>query len=196
MFDARQTEAFRSIAAPEELRQRVLAMEGRKQLQRKRIMMSVCSAAACLLFIAAVPLLTQNRKRIPVYNVSGLTLADEAIPLGEEDASVMTASVRTSQEFTAAFSAEFPCETKLTLSEGSLELLDPETGEVIASGMKCIAEDDVSIRWTVKASDDAQYALTVDSDGTIRTLWLYYDSELDTWLIRQTADAPLQTNEN
>lgn len=196
MFDAKQTEAFRSIAAPEELRQRVLAMEGREQLRRKRIMMSVCSAAACLLLIVAVPLLTQRTKRTPVYKVSGFTLADEAIPLEGEDAAVMTASVRASQEFTAVFSAEFPCETELTLSEGSLELLDPESGEVIASGMKCIAEDDVTIRWTVDASEDAQHVLTVDSDGTIRTLWLYYDPELDTWLIRQTADAPLQTNKN
>ena len=65
MFDRKQSAAFRSITAPDELREKILAMEqGTKR--KPHIIISICTAAACLLLIAAIPLLNRPLQRNPV----------------------------------------------------------------------------------------------------------------------------------
>lgn len=189
MFDKKQTDAFRSITAPKELRERVLAMEQEKPRHSKRLVMSISSAAACLLLIAAVPLLLQSQQKNPVFSVNGAVIEDEALLLSEDNSSVMAASARTVQKYTAVISAEFPQKTTLTVSDGSLELTSPETNEIIGYGAECTAEDNVLIRWNVDLpTEDAQYYLTADADGTEQTFRLYYESASNLWYISREAD--------
>ena len=73
MFDRKQSAAFKSITAPDELREKILAMEqGTKRKQH--IIISICTAAACLLLIAAIPLLNRPLQRNPVFYVAALTI--------------------------------------------------------------------------------------------------------------------------
>ncbi len=189
MFDQKQTDAFRSITAPEELRERVFAMEQKKPRNSRRLIMSISSAAACLLLVAAIPLFGKTPQKNPVFSVNGTTIAEEAILLSEENSGVMAASARTVQKYTAVISAEFPTDTTLAVSEGIMELTSIDSTGIIGSGAECKAKGNVLIRWTVDIpTENAQYYLTADTDGKEQTFKLYYDSASNLWYISQTAD--------
>jgi hypothetical protein len=189
MFDQKQTDAFRSITAPEELRERVLAMEQKKPRNSRRIIMGISSAAACLLILAAIPFFGRTPQKNPVFSVNGTTLAEEAMLLSDESSGAMTASARTVQKYTAVISAEFPTDTTLAVSDGRIELTSIDSSEVIGQGEECKAKGEVLIRWTVDIPEkDAQYYLTADTDSKEQTITLYYDSASNLWYINQTAD--------
>lgn len=189
MFDQKQTEAFRSITAPEELRERILAMEQKKPRNSRRLIMSISSAAACLLLIAAIPLFGRTPQKNPIFSVNGTTIAEEAILLSEENSGVMAASARTVQKYTAVISAEFPTDTTLAVSDGIMELTSIDSSGIIGKGEECKAKGNVLIRWTVDIpTENAQYYLTADTDGKEKTFRLNYESASALWYISQTAD--------
>lgn len=184
MFDQKQADAFRSITAPEELRERVLAMEQKKSRNSRRLIMSISSAAACLLLVAAIPLRGRTLQKKPVFSVNGTTLAEEAMLLSDESSGAMTASARTVQKYTAVISAEFPTDTTLAVSDGRIELTSIDSSEVIGQGEECKAKGEVLIRWTVDIPEkDAQYYLTADTDSKEQTITLYYESAAGLWYI-------------
>lgn len=189
MFDRKQAEAFRSITAPEELRERILAMEQKKTRNSRRFIMSISSAAACLLLVAAIPLWGKTTQKKPVFSVNGTTIAEEAILLSEESSGVMTASARTVQKYTAVISAEFPTDTTLAVSDGSMELTSIDSNGIIGQGEECKTKGKVLIRWTVDIpAKDAQYYLTADTDGKEQTFSLNYESASALWYISLEAD--------
>ncbi len=189
MFDQKQTDAFRSITAPEELRERVLAMEQKKPRNSRRIIMGISSAAACLLILAAIPFFGRTLQKNPVFSVNGTTIAEDEILLSDENSGVMTASARTVQKYTAVISAEFPTDTTIAVSDGNMELTSIDSTGIIGSGEECKAKGNVLIRWTVDIpTENAQYYLTADTDGKEKTFKLYYDSASNLWYISQTAD--------
>ncbi len=189
MFDQKQTDAFRSITAPMELKEKVLALEQKKPRNNRRIIMSLSSAAACLLLVAAIPLLNKIPQKNPVFSVNGTAIGSEALLLTENNSGVMTAAARTVQKYTAVISAKFPTNTVITVSDGSLELTDTDTNEIIGFGTECTAEGDTTIRWTVDIpTENAQYYLTADTDGKEKTFEMYYESATSAWYIMQTAN--------
>ncbi len=189
MFDQKQTDAFRSITAPMELKEKVLALEQKKPRNNRRIIMSLSSAAACLLLIVAIPLLGRIPQKNPVFSVNGTAIGNESLLLSENNSGVMAASARTIQKYTAVISAEFPASTVITVSDGSLELTDTDTNDFIGGGAECTAEGNTIIRWTVDIpTENAQYYMTTDTDGKEKTFKMYYESATSAWYIMQTAD--------
>lgn len=184
MFDQKQSAAFRSITAPDELREKILAMEqGTKR--KPHIIISICTAAACLLLIAAIPLLNRTLQRNPVFYVNGTTIESDAVLLTEsgEAAPIMARAV---PKYTAEISAEFPKKTVLTVSEGNMELINPDSTGVISSGTECTVDGEVLIRWSVDIPvNDAEYYLTADTKGEIQKFVLYYDFGKSAWYIMQ-----------
>ncbi len=183
MFEPKQTEAFRSIAAPGVLKERILAEERRRRPRRNRITMSICSAAACLVLVALVPMM--QRQNAPVYTVAGIRLSDETVSL-DGHAAAVPASARTPDDYTAVISADISGKTTLSLDSGSMELLDTHNGAVLASGTQCVAEGDVIIHWHVDADEAGEHVMTVRSGKTEHRLILCYDAETAAWQIRQT----------
>ena len=189
MFDSEQTDAFRSISAPMELKEKVLALEQKKPHNNRRIILSISSAAACLLLVAAIPLLSRLPQKNPAFTVNGTAIGSDALLLNENNSGIMAASARTVQKYMAEISAEFPENTVITVSDGSLELTDTDTNEFISSGAECTAKGNITIRWIVDLpTENTQYYLTTDTDGKKMTFEMYYESASGAWYIMQTTD--------
>lgn len=182
MFDQKQTAAFQSITAPDELREKILAMEqGSKR--KPHIIISIC-AAACLLLLVAIPLSGRLLQKNPVFYANGTIIESDAMLLSESGGASMATFARSVPKYTAEISAEFPEKTVLTVSDGTMELVSPDSTEVIGGGTECTAKGNFLIRWTVDIpTSDAEYYLTADTKGGTRKYLLYYDFGKKAWYI-------------
>lgn len=184
MFDKEQSAAFVSITAPDELKEKILAMEqGSKR--KPHIIIGIC-AAACLLILAAIPLSGRLLQKNPVFYANGTIIESDALLLSESGGASMATFARSVPKYTAEISAEFPEKTVLTVSDGTMELVSLDSTEVIGGGTECTTEGGIIIRWIVDIPENtAEYYLTADTNGDKQRFVLYYDFGKAAWYIMQ-----------
>ena len=188
-MDERQKELYRSIAAPEGLRERALAGKVRPRRRVGRTALkSFLPAAACLFLTVSAMLLSVGRGSPPALSLNGTAITTEAV-------AVSAAAPANLQVRAAAFAVEeapvpeafeLPLvlavegEAEVSVSTGTLRLDSGEEGELLT------VSGEASVVWSVPAITQEETAeLCVVWHGEERVYRLAYDGVSECWSFQE-----------
>ncbi|MBR4869259.1 MAG: hypothetical protein IKU12_00590, partial [Oscillospiraceae bacterium] len=181
MFDERAVSAYRSITAPSELKEKVMAAQksaktAEEQKKRKtlRLTRQLSAAAACLVLMVGVWSMTREqgslesgiRAEVVDYETPGMVRMAEIGPV------------------TVKLNVEFPEGAQLSCREGELLVQGEEDLTLISRGSAWRVDGDALVLWQVPAFDTAQtFELTVDAETGSVTVVLSYDTAENCWAV-------------
>lgn len=199
MFDKKTVDLYKSIHAPDSLKERIKKMESestvststpfpreqentayKKAVFKKKYWISSlasCAAALCIIFAAvlAIPKSTKLSVNGAHAGSSPITISNSA-----ETASLATARMALSENLSCELSIATDFDTVISISKGDLSSEN-------ASGMKTVTvNSDTDFTWSLtgfSAGDTA--TLTVESDGKSQTYLVYFDDAVGKWLLTE-----------
>ena len=191
MFDEKEIEAYRSISAPANLRERVLSSCAEHPSARRNfpaMLRMVSSAAACLVLVTVLSVFMVGHFGDVSVSVSGETLLPEssvsvypehgvaplsAQPIGKS----ITPSVSFPISFTLAD------KTQINVSKGEL-YMENENGDMVSFGSALTADGQIQINWYVLPNEEENaFVMTLRGALKSETLILAYDEANDIWNI-------------
>ncbi len=178
MFESDQIEAYRSIKAPDSLRERVL-QEAEMHSSKPRIVPILCTAAltaAALLLVVGL----QSPDKTQSIRMNGITLTEEGTPVTESNPGIAPANARSADTIRVPLTIALPAE--VTVSDGTLCF--PEESREVQSGVSVELEENAQLEWCISAAQrsDSYSILLVDGTGSSE-LTLVYDSAAAIWMI-------------
>ncbi len=181
MFNKKKIEAYKSITAPDELRERVFSTAAKEISERKHSIQhrigSVAAMAAGLLLIVGLPVYMLRSNAKPGILLYGEPLSADSISILDESAVPASASTRSTPAFSVSLELELKCKTEISVSEGIITVTDPETCELLYTGTEFTAESDVfTVNWSTDIPDDsATYYMTLKDGINNSEVILNYD---------------------
>lgn len=178
MFDEKQIQSYKSIKAPADLRQKVMAScdntEKVTKFPIRKTIYGLAPLAACMLLLVSV-MLFGNAKPL-MLSVGTTTLSEESVALPR-----VTESVAENAAYGLRVASLEPEQYTVELT-GSLEM------EVInADGLAVITEDG-SVKWTVDVpKDDMVYKLSLLAEGKDYMVILRYNAQSGNFSIQYEA---------
>lgn len=170
MFDKKEIEAYKSITAPDELRERVFStaanniFESKRTIQRK--IGAVAAAAAGLIILVGLPVYMLRSSAKPEILLFGDPLTADGIAIIEESAVSAEASARSTPTFSVRLELELKCKTEISVTDGTMTVTDPETCELLYTGTEFTAESDVfTVNWSTDVPDDSTTYYMTLKDG-------------------------------
>ena len=178
MFSENQIKEYKSISAPEELRQKVLSMKKAEKKQAFKVRnIGIYAAAACLVLVLSLSGIFGNGDISASLN--GKPLGDEAVSV-QSDSSIAMLDARSLDELSVDIEIETGKNAEIEVSDGSIQISDTETGEVSENtsfkGKKIV-------RWSIPNADESRaYEMTVTfKNGKTETITLEYDRDAMCW---------------
>lgn len=213
MFDETAITQYKQVAAPAELKERVMknTQTGNAKKSNIRLYKTLSLAAACLVLVFAVPLFTgRTGSRISV-TINGSQVTEEPMVLSQampmaisqeeavENEGIMMASFGRAMQpvMSIPLTVEVSSESKIAVSGGEMQIFDATTGELLYAGTEYTAESTVSIAWNVEtgeqttaAMDDASSMsdvpyMSISTGKQTRILQLEYEETDGVWMIYQ-----------
>ena len=190
MFDKKVVDAYQNIKAPDELKEKVLSScTASKARERKSLMKNMkllSSLAACLILAVAFSVFAMRSSGGVSVSVRGRALASEPVELSELNISPALYSA----EPRAFYEADVPVEvrvtgkTRISVSDGTMQISDADTGEVLFTGSEFTTEKDVLIHWIVNnVAQTEQFEMLIESHKEDFVLILSYDENTVRWTI-------------
>lgn len=190
MFDKKVVDAYQNIKAPDELKEKVLSScTASKARERKSLMKNMkllSSLAACLILAVAFSVFAMRSSGGVSVSVRGRALASEPVELSELNISPALYSA----EPRAFYEADVPVEvrvtgnTRISVSDGTVQISDADTGEVLFTGSEFTTEKDVLIHWIVNnVAQTEQFEMLIESHKEDFVLILSYDENTGRWTI-------------
>lgn len=178
MFEKREIEAYKSITAPDELRERVLSADysvARRSIQHK--IGALVAMAACMILIVGLPMYVLRSSAKPEILLHGEPLTADGIAIIEESAVPAEASARSTPTFSVQLELELKCETEISVTEGIITVTDPETLERLYTGTEFTSDSDViTINWSTEVpGDSTTYYMTLKDGINNSEIILSYD---------------------
>ena len=181
MFDERAVSAYRSITAPSDLKEKVLAQQKsakavKEQQKRKKLRLTrqLSAAAACLVLMVGAWSMTREQDGLE-SGIHATVLADEAQGM------VRMAGV---DPVTVELNMDFPEGALFTCRDGELLVQGEDDITPVSRGNAWRTEGKALVLWQVPAFDTAQtFELTVDAETESVTVVLSYDTEKDCWAV-------------
>ena len=189
MFDEKEIEAYRSISAPADLRERVLSSCAERPQERRSFSAMVrmtASAAACLLLVVVLSVFTVGNFGGVSVSVSGESLLPEGSASVYPEHGVAPLSAQpTGKSITPSVS--FPIalalseKTDISVSGGEMKMT---TDGAVSFGTALAADGQVLIDWYINP-DDTENAFVMTLRGALKseTLTLAYNEMTDRWTI-------------
>ncbi len=188
MFDERKIEAYKSITAPDELRERVLntaQTSADSSLRKRTITHKVCSAAAMaagLMLVVGLPMYMLNKGSAPEVSFNGQLLTADRISVSEINSGVSVASTRSCTTAEIPLELDIDRRTEISLSGGTMKISQPDTDTVLYSGADYSTDSDVNIQWRIDALESSQtYCMTLDDNKNTYEITLSYDEAAGEW---------------
>lgn len=206
MFKKEDVEAFRSIRAPEDLKEKILAAhraeEAAAMLRRVRIIKQLSAAAACMLFAIALSVIWLGQRSDIAVHYDGMPISEVALTIPETDLTVLPkndertvgaapTAFRLEDSDPAAYDSAVRIPLDLTLdrkttlrfSDGAVTLWDPETDELLSTDLCYTTDRDIRVEWELPAEpDDKEY--TLELVRSERTDLLTLTCEESGWTLR------------
>ena len=181
MFDERAVSAYRSITAPSELKEKVMAAQksaktAEEQKKRKtlRLTRQLAAAAACLVLMVGAWSMTREQGSLE-SGIHATVVADEGQGM-----------VRMAElgPVTVELNVEFPKGAQLTCREGELLVQGEEDIAPVSRGSAWRVDGEALVLWQVPAFDTTQtFELTVDAETESVTVVLSYDTAENCWAV-------------
>lgn len=190
MFDKKVVDAYQNIKAPDELKEKILssctdakAPERRSWMKNMRLLSSL---AACLFLAVVFSVFAMHGSGETSVSVRGRALASEPVELSELNISPALYSA----EPRAFYEAKVPVEVKVTgktrisVSDGVMQVCDADTEEVLYTGCEFTTEEDILIQWIVNSGMETErFEMQIESRKTNFVLVLSYDEDTGRWTI-------------
>ncbi len=181
MFDERAVSAYRSITAPSELKEKVMAAqksaktaENKNQRKTLRLTRQLSAVAACLVLMVGAWSMTREQGSLE-SGIHAAVLTDEAQGM------IRMAEIG---PVTVELNVEFPEGALLSCREGELLVQGEEDITPISRGSEWRVDRDALVLWQVPAFDTAQtFELTVDAETGSVTVVLSYDTAENCWAV-------------
>jgi hypothetical protein len=196
MFSDSEKKAWKSISAPEELRERVLKL-GETGSCKKRFDISSRSLnrfgtiAACfvLMLVLSAALFIPKNDDFTV-SFEGTVLGDNTVEFTPEPsgpAIVLTREVDPIRQ-TFEFVIEAKGETAVTVSGGDLYRIDGESTLLCVGGSHTFDRNAVMV-YTVSANDGDEFQITIQRGKNTQIIKITYNELTNSWSVRKiTAD--------
>lgn len=152
MFDKETVHRYKDISAPEELRERVLALQIEKQKNKgtvKRYYKQLCTIAACLVLVIALSIMMFGNDRTALY-VSGEEVTGEPVMFSLPYTASRQAEGDTS--ITVTIDINVKKEAELNVNYGSISTDNKIPAEVLN------ITDDCIVYWTFDSAERANGA--------------------------------------
>ena len=163
MFDKKTVDAYRSISAPDELKEKVMASCLVEKTSEKRSffgnMRMYATLAACFVLVIVFSVFAVGNFGDLSVSVYGKTLTSESMVLSDSEIEPIAYSVepRTLGRTNVPVELEVSGETAISVSEGMMKVYDAKTEEELYAGTEFTAVEDVLIHWTVDADEAAKH---------------------------------------
>lgn len=178
MPDKKTVDAYRSIRAPEELREKVLSSTKEENRPKNNIVVfrKISSVAAVLAAVVLASLVVVSPwNDVKVAGVNGKIGSSYTSVKDNENAAVFA---RYSDELTVPLTLDVSKDTEITVTDGNVT---DEAGEMISAVGKGEKAD---IYWTIPAADeDVSYEMTLSNSKNTYLITLSFFTETDEWKI-------------
>lgn len=192
MFDKKTVDTYKSIKAPDTLRQRVALLEIEKKLseqtRKKRLLpIAVSGAAACFLAVMIIGLALRANSKDNALIYLGTVIGSDPVAIRSEEA---VASFGMSRVYQSGIPLELSVksESKVSVSDGMLFVYDSKSGELISVVTHVTLSDDTDIRWDVSKIKTSLPELYVETKNE-RTVYAL-KTEDDEYFIYMTSSQP------
>lgn len=180
MNDNKIKSAYKSINAPKELREKIIALDNNTIKQKNhKYVLQIATLAACFVLVIAVFAFTPLNRNTEIL-IDGQTITESPITLyGANTAQLV--NVRSQQTVTVPISINAKSTTDILASSGTLVITDIKTGNIIMTDTKYTTNKKVSILWQNDMPDsDTVYDMTVKTKNECYTITLKYQKSTDT----------------
>lgn len=179
MIDKNIKSAYKSINAPKELRDKIIALDSSNKKQTKnKYVLQIATLAACFVLVIAVFAILPLNRNTEIL-IDGQKISDSPITLyGANTAQLV--NVRTQQNVTVPISIDVKDTADILASSGTMVITDIKTGNIIMTDTKYTTDKKVSILWQNDMPDsDAVYEMTVKTKKECYTITLKYEKSTD-----------------
>lgn len=186
MFDSRDIAAYQKISAPASLKEKVFSSCTEERSQhgaQYRVLRTVLSLAACFILVICFSMVA-----IGNLGSAGVSVSGKALDAGETrtiSGGIAPLSARTLSYVDVPIAIDVKGDTKITVSNGILYVLDGKKGEIsetVISGTVYRIETDTSFVWTVGAeAEEKRFTMTVESLLNKEIITLTYDENTGEW---------------
>ncbi len=186
MFDSKDIAAYQKISAPANLKEKVFSScteERNHSWTQSRTLRTVSSLAACFILVICFSMMAIGNLGSAGVSVSGKTL--DAGETRTVSGGIAPLSARTISCVDVPIEIDVKGDTKISISNGVLYVLDGEKGEISAtvlSGTVYQTDTDTSFVWTVGAeAEETKFTMTVESLLAKEIVTLTYDENTGEW---------------
>ena len=186
MFDSKDIAAYQKISAPASLREKVISScteERNHSWTQSRVLRTVSSLAACFILVICFSVMA-----IGNLGSAGVSVSGKALDAGETrtiSGGIAPLSARTLSYVDVPIAIDVKGDTKITVSDGILYVLDGKKGEISAtvlSGPVYQIDADTSFVWTVGAeAEEKSFTMTVERLFSKEIITLTYDENTGEW---------------
>lgn len=181
MFNEKQTNAYKNITAPMELRERVLHAEKQPTVSGKtsslKVIRNLTTLAACVCLIVAVSLSFNTNKSLTV-SMNGTSLSQEAKPLSVTRASYSVAAADEKETLEIPLELTLTGSTEISVSDGVI--LNSSYEEYSEQSFN---EENTDIIWKINADREKTYTLEIESEKDSCTVMLIFNNAENSWTI-------------
>ncbi len=184
MFDKKQTNAYKNITAPLELRERVLNTEKQPTVSGKtsslRVLSNVAALAACFVLVVAAGFIFNTNDSLSV-SVNGINLSLNEAALNTARASYSVATANEKEALEIPLELTLTGKTKITANDGViLNSFYEECSE------QTFNKETKSIIWKLNADREKEYTLEIESEKDLCTVMLIFNNAENLWKISCT----------
>ena len=176
MFNEKQTNAYKNITAPMELRERVLNAEKQPTVSGKtsslKVIRNITTLAACVCLIVAVGFGLNSNKSFTV-SMNGTGLTQEATPLNTARASYSVAAANEKEILEIPLEITLEGESDITANGGTILNSSEDNGKM-------------SVVWQINADREETYTLEIKSEKDSCTVMLIFNNAENLWKISCT----------
>ena len=181
MFDERALNAYRSVTAPPELRDKVLSQAKSKKTipfnnkkKTTRMVRQISAAAACLVLLAGVWTMGRGNGDTAEMNVNAVVVTETADQ----------GAIRMATEEPVTVKLEISCEAELNCEAGELLVQGKDDITPVECGQTCRAEKNAVVLWQIPDADAAEaYELTLSGENNSVSVTLLYDTARNCWTV-------------
>ncbi len=189
MFDPKEISAYRSISAPDGLRDKVLSSCANVTPRKKSpmaYMKWVSSLAASLVLVAVLTVFAANEfGSFSVSTGGGELPRERSVAYVPDEASQGVSLLNENGE--VVISLMIDGRVTLSVSDGTLYVMSSENDEVLFEGTEYDAEGKTSVHWSVPTDDTAKkFEMTARGAFKTEKLLLAFDESQMKWTITRT----------
>lgn len=185
MFNQKEIEAYKSIKSPASLKDSIMA-DYDLDYTPKNILFSgrlkaFASVAACVILIITFSVFTTKDFGSFKASVDGVHLSSESIIFDGSQSALMTVDARALSTISVPIEMDIHRDTQITINNGTMQVIDDKTGEVLSNETTINTDSDVHVCWEVIMDDALSYEMTVSDRKETHVITLAFDNLAGVW---------------